>query len=130
MAVTNISARQRVIAAVAQLSIANIGAGNEVTVALPPGAQLTGVVANTTTAFNAATTNTLTVSDGTNTLVNAVDVKTAGIETAALTGVCYYPNGATVTISMEQTGAAATAGAANVVVTYVDVGRQDETYSN
>lgn len=129
MAVTKIYARQHVLAAVAPFTIANVGAGNEITIALPPGAQVVGVLICTTTAFNGGTTDTMTVTDGTNVFANTSDnVGTTGIETAAPVGTCYYPNGGTVTISIATVGAAATTGAGNVVIQYVDLDRQDEHY--
>lgn len=125
MAVTKLNERQYALNAVADLGIAAIGAGNEYTVALPPNAFLTGLVAQTVTAFNAATTNTLTVSDGTTTFISAVDVKTTGAETVSNLAA-FYPSGGTLTISMAQTGAAATAGRTIVVATYLILNRVNE----
>jgi hypothetical protein len=131
MAVTKITARQTPLVAVAPFTIANIGAGNEITVALPPGASLTGGTIVVTTAFNAATNNTLTVTDGvaiSNTLDN---LEAIGIIVMTLpSGVAprYYPNGGTITLSIATVGAAATAGAGFVTLTYIDVDRQDERY--
>ena len=125
MPVITLNERQYPLSAVADLGIAQIGAGNEVLINLPPNALLTGLAVQTVTAFNAATTNTLTITDGTTTFVNGVDVKTAGAETVANLAA-FYPSGGTLTISMAQTGAAATAGRAFVVATYQVLGRVNE----
>lgn len=123
MAVTKHTARQHVLAAVIPITSANSGAGNEVTVALPPGAHITQLLLVTHTVFNSATT--ATISDGTNTLVSAEDMTTLGSEAVDLSVTMRYPNGGTLTISLSGT---ATAGAATVILTYVDVDRQDEHY--
>lgn len=125
MPVININERQYPLSAVADLGIAQIGAGNEVTIRVPPNAILTGLAAQTITAFNNTTTSTLTISDGTTTFVNAVDVKTTGAETVANLAA-FYPSGGTLTISMAQTGTAATAGRALVVATYQVLNRVTE----
>lgn len=134
MPVITVNERQYALNAVADLGIAQIGAGNEVRINLPPNALLTGLGVQTVTAFNAATTNTpnvadgtntLTVADGTTTFVNAVDVKTVGAETVANLAA-FYPSGGTLTISMAQTGIAATAGRAIAVATYQILGRVNE----
>lgn len=125
MPVITVNERQYPLNAVADLGVAQIGAGNEVRINLPPNALLTGLAVQTVTAFNAATTNTLTVADGTTTFVNAVDVKTVGAETVANLAA-FYPSGGTLTISMAQTGTAATAGRAIAVATYQILGRVNE----
>ena len=113
--------------AVADLGVANIGAGKEITVDLPQGALLLGVDLVTVTAFNSATTTTATVSDGTTTFANAVDVKTVGAETVANVPK-FYPQGGRITFSLAETGAAATAGRAIGVARYVQLGVGDEVY--
>lgn len=124
MATKNIE-RQWALKGLAPLTPANIGAGNEVTFRVPPGALLLGVQVFVETAFNSATTTTLTVGDGTTTFVSAVDAQAAGNKAA--TGVPkYYPTGGTITVSMAETGAAATAGLAFVVPDYVIVDRANE----
>ena len=77
----------------------------------------------THTVFISATA--ATISDGTNTLVSAEDMMTLGSEAVDLSVTMRYPNGGTLTISLSGT---ATAGAATVILTYVDVDRQDEHY--
>jgi hypothetical protein len=104
MTAKNIFGRQSPAIAMVDLGIANIGAGNEITVTIPPGGVLADLKFLTTTAFD-GTTNTATVSDGTTTFVNAVDVKSTGSETVANVPK-FYPSGGTLTFSMAQTGTA------------------------
>lgn len=125
MPVITLNERQYPLNAVADLGIAQIGAGNEVRINLPPNAILTGLAVQTATAFNSATTTTLTVGDGTTTFANAVDIKTTGAETVANLAK-HYPSGGTLTISLAETGAAATAGRAFVVATYQVLDRVNE----
>lgn len=108
-----------------ELGPGNMGAGNEVTARLPQGAWVTNVVPVTETAFNSGTTATMTVTDGTTVFVNAQDVKTTGIETAAVTQK-YYPQGGTLTCSLGQTGTAATSGRALVKISYLQSDVEDE----
>lgn len=122
-----ITARQEAAYAVAQCGIANIGAGNGLSVQLPVNALLLDIVADTTTAFNAGTTATLTVGDGTTTFINAASVAAAGRSQGANIGK-FYPSGGTISISLAETGAAATAGQAFVSVKYVVVGREQYSY--
>lgn len=127
---TNITARQRALAAVIDNNIAvdSAAATAVFTVKLPPGAYLTSMLADTITAWNAATTNTLTCSDGTNTIINGVDIKSAGLETVASLAGRVYPSGGTLTFTFAQTGAAATAGRSIIVVQYVAPLREDEKF--
>jgi len=93
---------------------------------LPAGAQIVDVNIDVTTAFNAATTNTVTVGKtGTAAaFVTATSVGTAGRASVATTGV--YSAWANVgtsdvdyaTVTYSQTGTAATAGAARVTIVY------------
>lgn len=124
MAVKNEYNRQSPKYAVADLGPAQMGAGNEVTFKIPRGALVVGVGVYTETAFNSATTATATVADGTTTFVAAQDIKTAGAETVAVP-TKFYPNGGTITVSLAQTGAAATAGRAVAHVGYVQLGAMD-----
>ena len=105
----------------------NIGAGNGQEIKLPAGAILLRLLVLTVTAFNSATTTTTTVSDGTTTFANAVDAKTTGSET--VTGVPkHYPTGGTITATMAETGAAATAGRQLIVAEYVMSSGGEEVY--
>lgn len=103
------------------VGIANIGAGNGLDFAIPMGALLVRVIVLTTTAFNSGTTTTLTVTDGTTVFANGVDIKTTGSETVANTPK-YYPSGGTVSVTLAETGTAATAGEAFVYIEYVRPG--------
>lgn len=107
------------------MGIANIGAGNGYSVAIPPGGYVTGIVVETLTAFD-GTTNTITVGDGTTNFVNAQDVKTTGVETTVTVNK-YYPTGGTITASMAQTGTA-TVGSVFAAVTYIVLNRANEVY--
>ena len=121
MASTHLDERQYPLAAIADLGISNIGASNTVTVRLPQAALLTSIQLLTVTAFNSETTATATVSDGTTTFVNAVDIKSTGSETVANVPK-FYPTGGTLTVTLAETGAAATAGRAIFVANYVQLG--------
>lgn len=122
---TNVSERQYPLAAIADTGIANMGAGNEVTFDIPPGAFVYGVTCDTVTAFNSVTTATITVSDGSVTFVAAQDLKTLGRETAAVAHKL-YPSGGTITVSLAETGGAATVGRNITTVLYVLLGRAHE----
>lgn len=119
---TKYTDRQYPLVACLEVGIAQIGAANIRTIALPPKALLLDVMLVTDTAFNSATTTTGTIGDGTTTFAAGVDLKTTGVET--VTGVPkYYPNGGTLTVTLAETGAAATAGLAVVMARYVVAGR-------
>lgn len=126
MAVTAIKDRQYPLVAVADLGIANIGASNGISVTIPPNTMAT-VRAHIVTAFNSATTTTFSASDGTTTHISAVDAKAAALTNLA-TAVPrkFYPTGGTITFSMAETGAAATAGRIIAEVEYVILGRGNE----
>lgn len=92
---------------------------------LPANAQIIDINIDTTTAFNAGTTNTVTVgkTGSAAAFVTATDVGTVGRESVATTGV--YSAWATVgtsdidaTVTFAQTGTAATTGAARVTIVY------------
>lgn len=124
---TKIVARQMVRSVVADLGPANIGAGNGFTARLPQGAILARLIALTVTAFDSATTTTLTVTDGTTVFVNAQDVQSTGSETVA-NAPKYYPSGGELQFNLAETGAAATEGRVLVVAEYYAVGNGDEVY--
>lgn len=126
MATTQVDSRQYPLRAVADLGIANIGTGNGITFKLPPNSLLTDVNSVQVTAFNSATTTTLSASDGTTTFLSAVDAKAAANVKYSATVGKFYPSGATITISMAETGATATAGRALAYITYLVVGRSNE----
>ena len=93
---------------------------------LPAGAQIVDVNIDVTTAFNAGTTNTVTVgkTGSAAAFVAATSVGSAGRASVATTGV--YSAWANVgtsdidyaTVTFSQTGAAASAGAARVTIVY------------
>lgn len=117
--------RQWPLSAVADMGIAQMGAGNEMTIKLPVNALLMRLLVVTVTAFDSVTTATATVSDGTTTFASAVDIKTAGSETVS-NAPKFYPTGGTLTCSLAQTGGDATVGRVLVIPEYVVVGRGNE----
>lgn len=128
MALTKQIDRQNPKSAIADLGIANIGAGNGVTIVVPAGAFVTEVRLQTVVAFDTASTGTATgtVTDGTTSFVTAQDVKTAGAETSA-GAPKFYPTGGTITVSLAETvvTTAATVGRVLAVVEYLIVGNGD-----
>lgn len=112
---------------VVDLGPGNMGTGNGVTAKLPQGTLLKSVTALGVTAFNSETTATLTVGDGTTTYVNAQSIATTGSKTVANVPK-FYPTGGTLTISLAQTGNAATAGRAIVEIEYLQLDVNDEVY--
>jgi hypothetical protein len=118
---------QRVKAVSVDLGIDNIGSGNGKTVKLPLGAELLRLTYHTVTAFNSGTTGTGTVSDGTTTFVNAVDVKSAGSETVSNVPK-FYPSGGELTFSLAETGTPATAGRVIATAEYVVNGTGESNY--
>ena len=92
---------------------------------IPAGAQIQNVHIDVTTAFNAATTNTVTVgtSSSAAAYVASTSVGSAGRASVASTGVySAWANTGTsdlsATITYSQTGTAASAGAARVTIVY------------
>ena len=120
---TKVSARQKILVALVELGIANIGAGNGYEIKLPVGALLLDAGVFTDTAFD-GTTNTATISDGTTTFVNAVDLASTGAETVTIVPK-RYPTGGTITASGTVTGSP-TAGLAAVVLEYIVENRANE----
>jgi hypothetical protein len=120
-----IDTRQWPVVALADIVIGDMG--NTVTIGLPPGALLRELTAQTITAFNSVTTAVMSVSDGTTTFINGVDLKSTGAETVSNLQT-YYPSGGTLTITPTQTGGDATAGETIVSAEYVVVGRANESF--
>lgn len=116
---------------VVDLGVANIGAGNEVTAQLPMGAIVKSVQVLGVEAFNTGSTGTATatVTDGTTTFADAVDVKATGSKTTA-NAPKFYAAGGELTFSLGETvvDTAATAGRVLGIVDYVLVGGGDEIY--
>lgn len=90
---------------------------------LPDGAIVVGLMVKVTQAFNAATTNVLTVGTAASnaTVLAASDVDETVIDTtAAFVGYGYQASGDTpLFIVYTQTGTAASAGAATIILEYV-----------
>lgn len=128
MAIIKIGDRQYNKSALAALTVKHIGAGNALTFSIRPGTVLMSALVLTTTAFDTAGVGTaaLTVTDGTTVFANAVDVKTAGVETVA-NAPKYYPAGGTITVSIAETVAttSATVGSVLVQFEYLIVGNGD-----
>ena len=92
---------------------------------IPAGAQIVDINIDVTTAFNAASTNTVTVgkTGSAAAFVAATSVGSAGRASVATTGVysAWANTGSSdvsATITYSQTGTAATAGAARVTIVY------------
>lgn len=98
---------------------------------IPKNATVTDAYMIVTTAFNAATTNTMDIgfrnagdgtADDTDEFATAIAAGTAGKiseDAMATAGDLYFPEGAEMVATYAQSGTAATAGAARVVVEYV-----------
>ncbi len=85
---------------------------------LPAGAQITGLFVRVNTAFNAGTTNALNCgTTGTGTQV-FTDVATAGARSPAIPNLSFAVD-TDIFLSYAQTGVAATAGQADVVMHFV-----------
>lgn len=108
------------------LTPANIGAGNEATAKLPLGALIVDAGLYVVEAFDGTGTVTGTISDGSNNLVAAQDVKTTGDKTAAVTS-SYLAEGGTVTFSLADANGDSTVGHAVGYVEYLPVAN-DENY--
>jgi len=121
---TNQFNRQEVLSAMVDLGIANIGTGKGYTAVIPRGSLIVSVGLYTVTAFNSGTTATGTITDGTTALVSAQDVKSTGIEAVAVAQK-FYPDGGTITFSLDETGTTATAGRAIGYVNYIQLGCGD-----
>lgn len=92
---------------------------------IPANSQIIDINIDTTTGFNAASTNTISVgkTGSAAAFVTATDVGTAGRESVATTGVysAWADTGSSdivATATYAQTGTAATAGAARVTIVY------------
>jgi hypothetical protein len=92
---------------------------------IPAGAQIQNIHIDVTTAFNAGTTNTVTVGTSASAAayVTSTSVGTLGRASVATTGVysAWANTGSSdvsATITFSQTGTAATAGAARVTIIY------------
>jgi hypothetical protein len=113
---------------VASVALASIGAGNEIITKLPPGAWVTNVVSNVTTAFDGSGTVTATLTDGTTVFINAITAKATGALATAVTNK-YFPNGGTLTFSIADQNSNSTVGQVLIDVQYKVVGRANEAYT-
>lgn len=120
-----VTARQWPLSFFVALANANFGVGNGYTVTLPPNAYLESLKAFIATVSDAGTTATITVSDGTNTFINAQSVKSTGLMTVAIPNH-FFPSGATLTISLAQTGTPSTVLAGYVSGSYLVSTRETE----
>lgn len=108
-------------------SDASIDAGTlRMPAALPAGSIITQVIVDVVTAFNAGTTNVLTVgtqSGTANDIVTAGDVNegAAGVNNVTTSAAIGYIGSSAIDLFIKyaQTGTAATAGAAHIVVCYI-----------
>lgn len=102
---------------------ADITTGVTMNAPLPAGAVVTSTCVNIDTAFNAATTNVLTVgtvSTAYNNLIASGDVDETTLGATLITSKALKVTTETpVYIKYTQTGTAATAGAATVIVSYI-----------
>ncbi len=100
---------------------ANI-AGGVLIGTLPAGAQIVDIAVNVLTAFNAATTNNLLLGTaaGGNQIATTGDTAagTPGFKRATTGGALNLASDSDVFVTYTQTGAAATAGKANIVIAY------------
>lgn len=115
----------QVITKVVNFNTLGIGTADTVTIgSLPSGAQIVTCIVRVTAAFNAATTNVLTV--GTSTGSNADIVGAADVNEGA-TGTTVIDTGTQLSFTADtaiyakytQTGTAATTGSAIITITYV-----------
>jgi hypothetical protein len=96
---------------------ANVGTGNVIGT-LPNGAIITSVVVQVTTAFNAGTTNALNIGTAAGGTQVGTDAATAGTRSPTLPNLNITAD-QDIFVQYAQTGTAATAGVANVIVSYV-----------
>lgn len=122
---TKIKNRQRAQHVIQALDKSNIGTGNGYSFYIPPGGFLDDINVNVGTAFDSATTTTVTATDGTTTFINGVTVKSTGDVTVAVKRK-YFPSGGTITVSLAETGTTATTGAAVLTARVLNTGRADE----
>lgn len=126
MANTANTSRQSPLHAMAKFTKANLGA-NGFTFDLPAGAFLLGNGAHVVTAFDSATTATITATDGTTTLINAQSIKAAALtDVTVAEPTKYYPSGGTITVTIAETGTTATVGEVVYWLSYIVLNRHHE----
>lgn len=127
MAIKKNSGRQELIVAHLTIGFADIAAYGtaEPAIDLPGNAILVGGDVVVTTAWNSATTATLTLGDAADAdryTAAPIDLKTAGRTELTVTGF-KHPVAEALTALVAQTGAAATAGSARITIQYFVEGR-------
>lgn len=126
MPITKDGGRQWPLVGEASFAIGDLTDGAAVeAVDVPYGAVILGGNLVVTTAFDSVTTDTLTVTIGSTTLLAATNAQALG-STPFTAGAAATTAGDTVDVQWDQTGGAGTAGAATVYVTYVIDGRATE----
>lgn len=127
MATTHDPGRQYELSVEKTLSLAELA--TPCTVAkLPPGATVTGIQVYVDTAFNAGTTNTLSIGDsGSATrFLNAQSVAATGPVAVSTQIGRKYTSSDRIDVSYAQTGTAATTGVVRVITKYVVTDRVNE----
>lgn len=128
MTIKKNDSRQAVVCGYVDIKRADLIAGANKVMELPPGAVVLGANMVVSEAFNAATTATMSLGDtgNANRYANALDVRTAGVKAGAMTG---YVSRATsdLILTYAETGAAATAGTARLYVQYIVEGKTQFT---
>lgn len=122
------SDRQYPLTAIVDFTLSDLTAGTAVpAVDLPQGAVVVGGELIIDTAFDSATSDTISVGDGGSAgrYGNAVDVQSAGRTALTLTGYKYTAVD-TIDLTYAQSGAAASNGAGRLIVQYVVDGRGNE----
>lgn len=114
---------------VVEIDHADIGGGEELEFALPPGAVVVGGFIGVTKTFNAGTSDTMSLKsgDGSVTYVNAASVKSAGKVDVVPTGYIHPTANASVKLSRAIDGTAPTQGHATLVLLYVRTTRATST---
>jgi hypothetical protein len=129
MPLTKEVARQYPLVAVIELTFADLAAGANLAAQLPPGAIVVGGEITVNTVFD-STTNTLSIGDAGSATryASAVNLKSAARTALTLTGYKVTDANKDLLFTYAETGAAATAGAATVVLNYVVAGRAHEVF--
>lgn len=128
MSITKNSDRQYALAAEVEFTYADFVSGVfQPAIEVPPGAVITGGMIVIDTAFNSGTSDTMTVGDeDTNNLYEtSVNAQSAAKSDLVPTGKEYTATN-NVGIKLTSVGAAATAGAGRLLVTYQRSGRANE----
>lgn len=129
MSTTNAIDRGRVKTAVARVTKANNGAGNGVTIKLPPNSILLRTTGISDVAFDGTGTVTLTSTDGTTAFWSAVNVKdAAGFETVSNAPPKRYKNGGTITTYITDQNGDSVLGDASILYEYAQMAEGVDTF--